>query len=465
LMHQVDVPKKELVTVDEKIEFLGSEFKKASELTQQKIDDAYNAQYKELSKQKNDQLSVLNDQMADLRARTESKYINSLRNNIKKNDAEINSLRAKRDSELEQVDKNYELLLKNSNNSIDIKRRNIQNQYQVGREDLKKMERDFREALDEANFFTSSTIEEKWTEKINAQKEAVENIRSELNRIDIGSANDQSYQKIVLDKQKIEKRFEKKINQLKTENRKLNIEVSKSISTKEKEIQGFIDDKRSEINGVEKNFNRQIKEISERRDNDYRNLKNLAETKRVLNEDISVLGDRRVQLREEINKRVGDSQIYRMAQWWWDKENAADISRKNVATIATVWFGSLALLIALTGVALAFASLVLGTPREKDLLGKQKPFQKLTRAVRIYLAGRNRKREVKYIEKDKIVFKEVPKEVEVQKVVFTEVPVEVVKKEIVHIPFYTNDPTLLNMNSIDSDNDDEAVFKPNNKEV
>jgi|TARA_B100002003_G_scaffold175324_1_gene163188 hypothetical protein len=48
---------------------------------------------------------------------------------------------------------------------------------------------------------------------------------------------------------------------------------------------------------------------------------------------------------------------------------------------------------------------------------------------------------IKNVEVEKIV--EVTKEVPVDKVAFKEVPVEVVKREVVHIPVYTNDPSLL----------------------
>ena len=47
------------------------------------------------------------------------------------------------------------------------------------------------------------------------------------------------------------------------------------------------------------------------------------------------------------------------------------------------------------------------------------------------------------------VIKEVPVEkivkeiVEVDKVVYTEVPKEVVRKEVIHVPIYTNDPDLI----------------------
>ena len=38
---------------------------------------------------------------------------------------------------------------------------------------------------------------------------------------------------------------------------------------------------------------------------------------------------------------------------------------------------------------------------------------------------------------------EVVKEIPVEKVAIHEVPKEIIKREVVHIPVYTNDPTLL----------------------
>ena len=43
-----------------------------------------------------------------------------------------------------------------------------------------------------------------------------------------------------------------------------------------------------------------------------------------------------------------------------------------------------------------------------------------------------------------LLFAEIVKEiVEVDKVVYKEVPKEVVRKEVIHVPIYTNDPDLI----------------------
>ncbi|KZZ13680.1 hypothetical protein A3749_26155 [Oleiphilus sp. HI0078] len=60
----------------------------------------------------------------------------------------------------------------------------------------------------------------------------------------------------------------------------------------------------------------------------------------------------------------------------------------------------------------------------------------------------------------KEVATEVIKEVPVEKVVKVEVPVEIIKKEIVHVPLYTEDKSLLKL--AENHSFDEQDLKENN---
>jgi hypothetical protein len=454
LMFEIEKPSKLLVNVREKTDYLNDEYLKASQLTQQKIDDEYHEQYKILSGQKNDQLLILREQMDDLLARSETKFINSLKDKVNSNNKELEKLRNRRDKEIDALSKSYELSLASESDAISSSKRNLQNQFQSEKEKLSLMESKAQKAYEAANFFTATGVKEEWDEKIQIQIVLIESIRKQLNNISFTGVTNKSLEDFNNSVSKIERRFEPQVRKLKKENDKLSLQISKSLSVKEKEISSFVKDKRNEIAAVEKDFKAQISELKQRRDANYVTLKSLAERQKELTSEISKLNESQVLIRDEINQKVGNSQIYRMAQWWWDKDSAADVSRKDVALIATIWFGSLAMLIAVTGVALAFASLVIGAP---DRLTSEKNgssvFEKWSRWMRLYLANRVRTRKVKYVEVDKIVFKEVAKEVPVEKIVFKEVPVEVIKKEIVHIPYYTNDSSLLNLNTDSSFSD------------
>jgi hypothetical protein len=145
--------------------------------------------------------------------------------------------------------------------------------------------------------------------------------------------------------------------------------------------------------------------------------------------------------REEIARRVGDNQVYRITQLWTGKEHAADVSKDDLRFTGFVWFGSIAAIVAATGVLMAFASFVLADERNYE-----RKRSAVGVAIRRALLGyRRHLREPKIIkqtvEVERIV--EVTKEVPVDRIVTRDVPREVVRKELVYVPLYTNDKELL----------------------
>jgi hypothetical protein len=126
-----------------------------------------------------------------------------------------------------------------------------------------------------------------------------------------------------------------------------------------------------------------------------------------------------------------------------------------------VWFGSLATIVSIMGVVLAFGAFILkNTP--PDGSKNRRGTGPIGRAFRKTLASRRKKYNApkikkveveKIVEVEKEVIKEVPVEkivkvdkevvVEVPKIVEVPVPVDVVKKEVVHYPIFTNDPDYL----------------------
>jgi hypothetical protein len=152
-----------------------------------------------------------------------------------------------------------------------------------------------------------------------------------------------------------------------------------------------------------------------------------------------------VTLRDQTNTAIGDNQVYRMAQLFSGVDSAADTPPAYVVRIAAIWFGSLAAMVAFTGVVLALASNVILDPTRPDFNGARKgiirpELAKFLRSLRRAIAYR-RRLDRKPIIKERVV--EITKEVPVDKVVKVEVPIEVVRRELVHVPLYTNDPNLI----------------------
>jgi hypothetical protein len=150
-------------------------------------------------------------------------------------------------------------------------------------------------------------------------------------------------------------------------------------------------------------------------------------------------------IKSQIDKAASNSQVYRIAMSWYEKNRASDVTRIEADNVAFFWFGSLALIVSTIGVSLAFGAYILKHP-VKGYSAKTRTKGRIIKSLMLTLRRlRKRLRNPKVVTKIKEVevVKEVVKEVPVDKVVFKEVPIEVVKKQVVHVPIYTNDPDLI----------------------
>ena len=139
-----------------------------------------------------------------------------------------------------------------------------------------------------------------------------------------------------------------------------------------------------------------------------------------------------------LNDKVADNQIFRLAMQIFGSDDACALEEEQLSFTKAIWFGSLAIIVSTLGTILALAACVVRHPPV--------PTGPLGMRLRLALLAirkrmNNPRVVIKNVEVEKIV--EVTKEVPVDKVAFKEVPVEVVKREVVHIPVYTNDPSLL----------------------
>jgi hypothetical protein len=107
------------------------------------------------------------------------------------------------------------------------------------------------------------------------------------------------------------------------------------------------------------------------------------------------------------------------------------LKEKELSITKGIWFGSLALIVSTLGVILALAAFVVRDPPSSKKSKRSKFKISLIVTIRRWMY---RKRIPKIIE------------VPVDKIVLRDVPVEVVKREVVHIPVYTNDESLLGKN-------------------
>ena len=138
-----------------------------------------------------------------------------------------------------------------------------------------------------------------------------------------------------------------------------------------------------------------------------------------------------IPLCSELNDKVSENQVFRLAMQIFGTDNACDLKEKELSITKGIWFGSLALIVSTLGVILALAAFVVRDPPSSKKSKRSKFKISLIVTIRRWMY---RKRIPKIIE------------VPVDKIVLRDVPVEVVKREVVHIPVYTNDESLLGKN-------------------
>ena len=246
-------------------------------------------------------------------------------------------------------------------------------------------------------------------------------------------------------------------------------------------LQDLKNDNEDEINSIKaqianltNTYTQDLKDLEENRRLRTSQVDDKAKQKILLESELDKLNVEKIKILRARTEAYNETNIYRFAESWYadDIPEGGTVSVEQVSTIATIWFGSIAFIVATMGSLLAFGGFIL---KYSDAQSKEvKQSGPIGKAFRKTLASRRKKynspkikevevekiveveKEVeieKIVEVEKEVIKEVPVEkivkvdrevpVEVPKIVEVPVPVEVVKKEVVHYPIFTNDPDYL----------------------
>jgi len=452
LMYSIDAPKKEIVTADQRIEKLAADRENLTSLSLESIEAEYNQRYEELFSQTNQQKTEIQDQVSGLRASIQTEYVEELRKELDNARIERSRLISQQDAELDRITSDYANQAGNISDQLDSERRSLQGQLAQERQRLLKMEEDAQREIADSNFFTKKGIEESWGKKIQAQSGVVASLRNRLNA-GAGNSSLSNVQRQESEaKDSVRARFSALIKTQEQKIERLSREIAKSVGSKEKEIEGNVAVYQEQLKSLDSQFQEQLAIIQANRDESYVRLGNNEKLVADIDAKLDALQTRRIDLVQEINEKVAGNQIYRMATWTTNKESAADVERDVVGLVAAIWFGSLAALIAIMGIFLALGSYVITDPSWKDRDAQKSGsslISKMLKARRAYYITQR---------KSAMTRKEI---VEVDRVVFKEVPVETVRKEFVHVPFYTNDKRLLNMDLTQSGEDrQEPIFDP-----
>jgi len=442
LMYSIDTPKKEMVTVQQRLEKSNEDRTRLTSLTLEIIDQEYNERYEQLFNQTDSQKRKIQDQVNLLRASIQTEHVESLKSNLTAARSDRERLYEERTKALERATDDYRNTASGLTGVIDSEMRSKQRQLLKEQSRLDDMRKEAKDEISAAYLWTKNGVENNWDEKLERQINLVSKLRNDLNSMGATQRLEDMREKEQSLKDQIRGSYARQLQEIDSRIDNLSREISRSIGTKELEIEGNVNQYQEQMTSIDSEFQAQLLIIQGKRDQQYTRLENNVELVDAIDEDIDQYGNREIELVKNINIKVGGNQIYRLATWVANKDSAADVERSTVLIVAAIWFGSLSALIAFMGIFLALASYVIGDDKVPDsgqvkARGQGLELKKFYRAMRRFFVYRKRRVAIKIVEVDKVVFKEIP--------------VEVVKKEFVHIPFYTNDKRLLNLDASSSE--------------
>ncbi len=439
LIFSIDKYKKELVALEEEIEPIEEQRQNLADLTSTSIEADYSQRHAVISEERNRQSGVIQERIQVLRAATQTEYIKSLQDQIEDRRAQLKAVRLERQKEIDGLQSQSNTMRENSVNELNTQRRSLQQQLLKEQDNLDKLVTKSEKEVEDAGFFSENSVRERYQSAIAKQSQKVEDIRTNLNTLSDSNRQDSLLSQYQSNQDKVKTRYQAQIDAYNKEIKSLSLQLSKSLGARDKDVEQAVNRHMQELTRIEKQFAQQQGENERIRDAEFDKLSRNEELIEAIDTDLFAKKQHRVELRNQINVKVGDNQVYRMAQWWYGKESAADLNRQDVMFIASMWFGSLAILIAITGILLALASYVIRDPDIATYKTEDERVSSLLKAInslRRYLIHRRR-----LLRQPRI--KEVIKEIPVDRVVMVDRPIEIIKKEIVHVPLYTDDLSLI----------------------
>lgn len=460
MMLSIQADKIKLLQLNEKHETKTNRLKELSSLSREDIDQSFERRNEQIRNNELIQIKKLQEERAFLQGSLKDEAFNRLENNIQNLRKSKDQLIAERDVEKARMSEQFEQRVTGNKNDVQANRQSVNQQIARLQKELSDLQAERKQRLEEANFFTRGSVLDEMNPRISAKEQALEQAQNQLLNFSESAMDARRLVQLNQSHERIEAKYAKQIQAIDTEIKALEKEINKNLGFKQKGIEPDLKIIEQSLSEYSQSANAQ------RRDNEAQKSKELAELasrepeieklKLELFEITSAIGA----VKHSFNLKVQDNQIYRIAKWAYNKEKAEDVEEEQVAFIAAVWFGSLAFLVAFTGVILAIASFALKDKKNIMENPKKEPvFKKALRSMRRYYVAKKKIHKKPIIQQvpvevvrevvvEKIVPTEVKVEIPVDRIVKQEVPVEVIKREIVHVPFYTNDKALVELSNV-----------------
>ncbi len=272
-------------------------------------------------------------------------------------DAELNKLYVKEASVYEAWDKERAELQKRLRNLLN---QNIQGSTadkQTLERELRELKSEMKEKLADANFLTRPGVEKKYRKLISEKEKrlyTVSDYATGSKALDQQTATEKQLQEHL---QIVGRNYQKRVDSIRSRIDYLNAQLKGQEESNE-----FLHNKyRTELEAftlhASENKALTIKRAAEEKRKLYNENEVIQSKVQTLDEQIYGLKQQQTAINHDMNKLVNQNQVYRVAAYISDKEDAMEVQHSLVGLVALIWFASLAFISSVTGVFLAIAGI------------------------------------------------------------------------------------------------------------
>lgn len=294
----------------------------------------------------------------------ERQHINKQLQNLKDDyepayKAQIRELEAKKNEIYESWDEERVALQKRLRSLLNQNVSGASSDKEKLQKEVDDLKAEMKQKLAEASFLTKASVEEKYRKLIKEKEQRLYKLADFAAGSSALTQQTQTEQQLQEQLQILGKNFQKRIDMVQKRIDELENELNErrrhDEEMRKKYQKEFKSYSRQVANNKQSIINR-MEQVKKQKLNEYQSIQ---EQVKAIDAQIFEIKKKQTVIAHKINRLVNSNQIYRMAAYIDDKENAIEVPKKTVGLVALVWFSSLAFICATTGIFLAVSGIYL----------------------------------------------------------------------------------------------------------
>lgn len=232
--------------------------------------------------------------------------------------------------------------------------------------ELDQLKAEMQQKMDEANFFTRSLVEKKYRQLISEKEARLYTVADRTIGDDALAKQTQSEQQLQDQLQVLGRDYQKRIDLGRERMAYLEQQILNQTQDIEQKRANYRDNYNKVVQQAEQNRSNTVSRAAKEKDNQLAQYDQIQVEVKSIDNQIYGIQQQQTLIKHDINRLVNSNQIYRLAAYISDKEQAIDVPKSMVGLVALIWFSSLAFISAVTGVFLAIAGIYMQRIYAKD---------------------------------------------------------------------------------------------------